>query len=222
MRFELDAKVFASDGEHIGHVDRAIIDPSTNEVTNIVVRTGAIFGRDILVPRIDLEHGVHDDEGIHLSLTKEQLEALPDYVPEAYGPAPGTWVAPAGYGFPDGSYMFPLAFDPMTGGTPIMIPPDDTQLDDPDVVTLTKGALVLDREGDDIGVVDDIRFDTESGRLQGFVLRVGGALRTLFGGGDTVEVSRYQIESVGESIVRLRLAKDDVEAAAEAAHAHAS
>jgi hypothetical protein len=45
------------------------------------------------------------------------------------------------------------------------------------------------------------------------VLRVGGALRTLFGGGDTVEVSRSQIESVGESIVKLRLAKEEVEAA---------
>jgi len=66
-------------------------------------------------------------------------------------------------------------------------------------------------------VVDDLRFDAENGNLQGFVLRVGGALRTLFGGGDTVEVSRYQIESVGESLVRLRLAKDEVEAAAEAA-----
>lgn len=219
MRLELDAKVLASDGEHIGHVDRAIIDPHTNEVTNIVVRTGAIFGRDILVPRVDLESGVQDDDGIRLSLTKEQLEKLPDFEPEAYGPPPGTWVAPAGYGFPGGSYIYPLALDPMTGGMPIMLPPDGTELDDPDVVTLTKGALVLDRNGDDIGVVDDMRFDTESGRLQGFVLRVGGALRTLFGGGDTVEVSRYQIESVGESIVRLRLVKEEVEQAAEAAHA---
>jgi sporulation protein YlmC with PRC-barrel domain len=71
-------------------------------------------------------------------------------------------------------------------------------------------------------VVDDVRFDTDSGRLQGFVLRVGGALRTLSGGGDTVEVSRHQIESVGESIVRLRLAEDEVEAAAEGARAGAS
>ena len=219
MRLDLDAKVLASDGEHIGNVDRAIIDPTTNEVTNIVVRTGAIFGRDILVPREDLERGVQDDDAIRLNLTKEQLEALPDYQPEAYGPPPGTWVAPGGYGLPTGSYVYPLAVDPMMGGMPVLIPDENAAYDETDPVTLTKGALVLDRNGDDIGVVDDMRFDTESGKLQGFVLRVGGALRTLFGGGDTVEVSRYQIESVGESIVRLRLLKEDVEHAAEAAHA---
>ena len=53
MRVDLDAKVRASDGEEIGSVDRAIVDPHTNEVTHIVVRTGAIFGRDIVVPRED-------------------------------------------------------------------------------------------------------------------------------------------------------------------------
>jgi sporulation protein YlmC with PRC-barrel domain len=221
MRLDLDAKVLASDGEHIGSVDRAIIDPQTNEVTNIVVRTGAIFGRDILVPREDLERGQQDGDAIRLGLTKEQLEALPDFAPEAYGPPPGTWVAPAGYGFPAGSYAYPLAVDPMMGAMPIMVPGEnaDVDIEDGDEVTLTKGALVLDRNGDDIGVVDDVRFDADSGRLQGFVLRVGGALRTLFGGGDTLEVSRYQIESVGESIVRLRLLKEEVENAAEAAHA---
>lgn len=220
MRIELDAKVRASDGDDIGHIDRAVVDPRTNEVTDIVVRTGTIFGRDILVPREEIERGSRhdDDEAITLMLTKDELEQLPDYVPEQYAPPVSTWVAPVGYGFPASGYIWPIAVDPMVGGTPVMVPDDETA-EDPDTVTLTKGALVLDRHGDDIGVVDDVRFDAASGNLQGFVLRVGGALRTLFGGGDTLEVSRYQIESVGESLVRLRLAKDEVEAAAEAADA---
>lgn len=222
MRLDLDAKVRASDGEDIGSVDRAVIDPQTNEVTYLVVRTGAIFGRDILVPREDLERGSQDGDTIRLSLTKDELERLPDFEPDRYGPPPGTWVAPATYGFPVGSYAYPLAVDPMMGGMPVLIPDERTEIDENDPVTLTKGALVLDRHGDDIGVVDDMRFDADSGRLQGFVLRVGGALRTLFGGGDTLEVSRAQIESVGESIVRLRLAKDEVEAAADGARVGAS
>lgn len=219
MRFDLDAKVRASDGDDIGSVDRAIIDPRTHEVMSIVVRTGAIFGRDIMVPREDIERASQDGDAIRLTLTKDELERLPDFQPEEYGPPPGTWVAPAGYAFPAGSYAYPLAVDPMGMSMPILIPDGSDAVEEPDTVTLTKGALVLDRHGDDIGVVDDIRFDGDSGRVQGFVLRVGGALRTLFGGGDTVEVSRLQIESVGESIVHLRLAKDEVEAATEAAHA---
>jgi sporulation protein YlmC with PRC-barrel domain len=151
-----------------------------------------------------------------LSLSKDELERFPDFVPEQYGAPPPTWVAPVGYGFPSGGYAWPIATDPMLGAVPMTVPDADAYVEEPDTVTLTKGALVLDRHGEDIGVVDDVRFESESGRVQGFVLRVGGALRTLFGGGDTVEVARHQIASVGESLVQLRLAKDEVEAAAEA------
>jgi len=219
MRVNLDAKVRASDGEDVGSVDRAVVDPRTNEVTHMVVRTGAIFGRDIMVPREDLERASLDGDTLQLDLTKDELEQFPDFVMDQYGAPPPTWVAPAGYGFPSTGYAWPIAVDPMMGPAPMMLPDDD--LDDdfegPDQVTLTKGALVMDRNSDDVGVVDDVRFDVETGRLQGFVLRVGGALRTLFGGGDTVEVSRQQIERIGESMVHLRLAKEEIEAATEAA-----
>jgi len=219
MRLDLDAKVRASDGEDIGSVDRAVVDPRTNEVTHIVVRTGAIFGRDIMVPREDLERGSQDGDTIHLDLTKDELKEFPDFVMDQFSAPPPTWIAPAGYGFPAAGYAWPVAVDPMMGPTPMVIPDDtlDDEMEEPDQVTITKGTLVLDRHSDDIGAVDDVRFDAETGQLQGFVLRVGGALRTLFGGGDTVEVSRHQIEHVGESLVRLRLAKEEVETAAEAA-----
>jgi sporulation protein YlmC with PRC-barrel domain len=219
MRLDLDAKVRARDGEEIGSVDRAIVNPQTNEVTDIVVRTGAIFGRDIVVPREDVERANQDGDTIQLDLTKEELERFPDFAIEEYGAPPPTWVAPAGYGFPAGSYAWPVAMDPMSGPMPMPVPQelvDDADVEEPEQVTLTKGALVLDTHDDDIGVVDDLRFDADTGQLQGFVLRVGGALRTLFGGGDTIEVSRHQIKNVGESVVTLRLAKEEVEAAAHA------
>ena len=41
MRVDLDAKVRAQDGEDIGSIDRVIVDPRSNEVTHVVVRTGA-------------------------------------------------------------------------------------------------------------------------------------------------------------------------------------
>jgi sporulation protein YlmC with PRC-barrel domain len=225
MRVDLDARVLARDGEEIGSVDRAIVDPTSNEVTSIVVRTGAVFGRDIVVAREELEQASEDGDSIRLSLTKDEMEQLSDYVPEQFSPVPPTWVAPAGYGFPASGYVWPVAVDPIdpassmpiTMTEPIAV--DEMGLDDEvDLVTLNKGAVVMDKHGDDIGVVDDVRFDGRTGQLQGFVLRVGGALRTMFGGGDTLELSYREIERVGESVVYLRLAKDEVEAAA---HAHA-
>ena len=219
MRIDLDAKVRARDGDDIGSVDRAIVDPRNNEVTHFVVRTGAIFGRDIVIPREDVERATQEGDSIHLDLSKDELERFPDFAPEEFGAPPPTWVAPAGYGFPASGYAWPIAMDPMMGPVPMEIPEEyvDQDVEESDQVTLTKGALVLDRHDDDIGVVDDLRFDADTGKLQGFVLRVGGALRTLFGGGDTVEVSSFQIESVGESVVKLRLAKEEVETAAHAA-----
>jgi len=223
MRVDLDAKVLARDGEEIGSVDRAIVDPNTEEVTAIVVRTGTIFGRDIVVAREELEQASEDGDSIRLQLTKDELEQLPDFAPEQFGAVPPTWVAPAGYGFPSSGYVWPVAVDPLDpAATPIMPPEpiaaDEMGLDEePDLVSLNKGAVVFDSHGDDVGVIDDVRFDARTGELQGFVLRVGGTLRTMFGGGDTLELARREIDRVGESIVYLRLSKDQIEAAA---HAH--
>jgi sporulation protein YlmC with PRC-barrel domain len=219
MRVDLDAKVRARDGEDIGSVERAIVDPETRELAAFVVRTGAIFGRDIVVSRTHLEQAAEDGDAIRLDLTKDELETLPDFMPEQYMAPPPAWVAPAGYGFPATGYVWPVAVDPIDPmSVPVAMPVEDTTdpAEQPDLVTLNKGSVVMDRNGDDIGVVDDIRFDAQMGDLQGFVLRVGGVLQTLFGGGDTVEISRRDIERVGESVVYVRLSKDEIEATAQA------
>src|SRR4051794_38476906 len=146
MRLDLDAKVRARDGDDIGSVDRAIVDPRTNEVTHIVVRTGTIFGRDIMVPRADIERGGVDGDTIQLDLTKDELDQFPDFVLEQYSAPPPAWVAPAGYGFPSTGYAWPIAVDPMMGPVPMSVPDDDlnAEAEDLDQVTLIKGALVLD------------------------------------------------------------------------------
>jgi len=223
MRVDLDAKVRARDGDEIGSVDRAIVDPHTEEVTSFVVSTGAIFGRDVVVARGDLEQATDDGDAIRLRLTKDELEQLPDFVPERFTPPPPTWIAPAGYGFPSSGYVWPVAVDPVEPMAAPIPTPDaglseaiadtDAITDEPDLVTLNKGAIVMDSHGEDIGVVDEVRFDAQTGQLQGFVLRIGGVLRTMFGGGDTIEISRHDIDRVGESVVYLQRAKEQIEAA---------
>ena len=63
--------------------------------------------------------------------------------------------------------------------------------------------------GDEIGVVDDLRFDANSGRLQGLVVRAGGTIQTFFGGGDTREVDMSDVERVGEGNVYLRVSSEE-------------
>src|SRR5919201_2599070 len=192
MRVDLDAKVLTRDGDEAGSVARAVVNPETNEVTEFVVSTGALFGRDVLVPRREIGRASPDGDAIRLALTREEIERLPAYIPADYVVPPAGWTYAGAYAFgPYGGYVWPAAY----AGYQYPVRPGGTGTAPgrPEEPTIGKGAVVFDRDGEDLGVVDDVLFDPESGRLRGFVLRVGGVLRTLLGGGDTVEVTRREV-----------------------------
>ena len=60
MRVDLDAKIRTSDGKDAGSVQRAVVDPDTNEVTHFVVSTGGLLGHDVLLPREQIEGATRD------------------------------------------------------------------------------------------------------------------------------------------------------------------
>lgn len=228
MRVDLDAKVRTSDGEDAGTVERVVVDPHKNEVTEFVLNTGGLLGRDVRIAREEIERASRDGDVLRLRLTKAELERLPTYVSTAYGAPPAGWVPPAGYGFPYGSFLWPVGYATMepypvtapgahAGATaadaagPGMTAAGAATTSTDELPQIGKDAIVLDRNGEDIGVVDDVRFDAESGALRGFVLRVGGTLATLFGGGTMVDVDASMVDRVDAGIVRLNATKDAVE-----------
>lgn len=210
MRVHLDARVRTRDGGTAGSVQRAVINPRTNELTDLVISTGIFLGRAVLVPREAIERAAADGDAIRLRLSKPELETLPTYRPAAHIAPPASRVAPVGYAFPFIAYIWPA------GGPAALRPAgpgagDATPAGAAESPTIPKGALVIDGSGEDIGVVDDVWFAAGSGRLSGFVLRLGGALRTLLGGGNTVEVSAGEVDHVGECTVHLTLTKAELE-----------
>src|SRR3954452_6739922 len=84
MRVDLDAKVFTHEGAEIGHVHRAIVDPRSNEVTELVIGTGGLLGHDVLLPIAEIERADLDGDAIRLTLTRGDVEKLPDYQPMEY------------------------------------------------------------------------------------------------------------------------------------------
>ena len=209
MRVDLDAKVLTADGEHAGSVQRAVVDPRTNEVTELVISTGALLGRDVLLPRAEIDRASRDGDTIQLRLTRDELDRLPDFVSANYVAPPVGWLPPGGYAFGAfGGFVWPATYADLAAAQP----PPANAVEEP---SIGKGAVVFDRNGDDLGVVDDVLFDGATGRLRGFVLRVGGAFRTLFGGGDTLELASGWVDRVGEGAVHLRVAKEEVERAAQ-------
>jgi uncharacterized protein YrrD len=87
------AVVIAED-EPIGRVERLIVSPGTGEVTGLVVRKGVLLRRDIVIP-IDAVDEAGEDE-VHLGLTIEQLNQLPEFREEDYIDAPPDWQSPRG------------------------------------------------------------------------------------------------------------------------------
>src|SRR5436190_16548338 len=152
MRVDLNAKVRTRDGEAAGSVNRAIIDPDADQVSEFVVSTGGLFGYDVLVPRERLEASSRDGDAIRLDLTKEELKNLPRYMPADYMvPATG-WVAPVGYGYPATGFLWPAGYLPTEEPTTPR-GPGGGEGAGKQWPAVEKGTVVRDRSGAEIGGV---------------------------------------------------------------------
>ncbi len=202
MRIDLDAKVETHDGRAAGNVKYAVIDPATKEVTAFVVSTGSLLGREVLVPRHDLERAMPNGEVLRLDLSKDDLERLPSFNTIEYSPLPAGWWTPA-LGYPLSGYLSPASYLPAAALR-------DERQSVPHDITVTKGATIYDRARQEVGVVEDVRFEAASGRLTGLVARAGGGLETAFGRGHVVEIDRAEIDSVADEKVYLGVTKEDL------------
>lgn len=70
-----DARVHAVDGE-IGRVQGLVVESGSHHVTHVLLQEGHLWGRkDVAIP-ISAVTAV-DDDGVHVSMTKHDLEQLP-------------------------------------------------------------------------------------------------------------------------------------------------
>jgi sporulation protein YlmC with PRC-barrel domain len=66
--------VQATDG-HIGHVQGLVIDPASHHVTHVLLQEGHLWGRkEVSIP---IKSVTKADDGIAVSLTKQEIEDLP-------------------------------------------------------------------------------------------------------------------------------------------------
>lgn len=68
------AKVIASDGEHVGHVERILADPSVDQVTHLLISRG-IFNKEVkLIPsKWILKIG---EESVYLNVNNDSIEGM--------------------------------------------------------------------------------------------------------------------------------------------------
>ena len=69
--------VFSSDGEHVGDVERLLVEPDTNRATHFTISQGLLFKDRKLIPAHWVESTGEDK--IRLSVSSEFLRELPSY-----------------------------------------------------------------------------------------------------------------------------------------------
>jgi uncharacterized protein YrrD len=71
------AKVVSADGEHVGSVERLIVNSDTKDVTHLLVKEGVLFTKKKVVPANWIGETYADE--VHLVVDSKLLRGLPDY-----------------------------------------------------------------------------------------------------------------------------------------------
>jgi sporulation protein YlmC with PRC-barrel domain len=192
MRIELNAKVRTRDGHDVGHVTHVLFDPEGKNVHGVIA--SGVLGPDHIIPIRDVERATSDGAVIVLDLSRERFERLEKFVADRYAPPPLGWVPPAAgiaQGLPTEAYLWAATIA-------------DT------APHLEPGSPVVDRDGDEVGVVADVDVAPQTGKVQRFTVKVGSALGHLLGQPKEIELLPSDVARVEAGEVRLRHDKEDL------------
>jgi sporulation protein YlmC with PRC-barrel domain len=195
-RFEPGADVISSDGEKVGTVVYVVVKPPEIHVTNIVVSTGAIIGRDILV---DVGSVSRVEGGkVYLSIPKDKVTACPDYVEVNFEQPPLEWAPEGPIFFPTQSILWPVGVNYRQATSLKVNAPEGT-------VGLHEGMEVDSSDGHKIGKVHAIDVDSASGNVTDIVIEHGLLSKQRF------RIAASEIAEIHADRVTLKLTKADVE-----------
>ncbi len=193
--FTIGAEVMARDGEPLGSVAYVVVQPPRLHVTNLVVSTGSLLGRDIVVPVDAVEQA--DEQRVHLALTKEQFAAQPDYVDVEYQQPTQDWQM-GGLGYPGSTVLWPT-------GTYFPQPESVTVNAPAGTVGLHEGMDVQSGDGHRVGSIDGLETDPSTGDLTAIAVKHGFLFTH-----DTV-IPMEEIQGVDNDIVTLRTSHDELQ-----------
>jgi len=152
----IGSAVEGTDGK-LGEVHRVIVDARTNNVTDIVVKHGFVFGKERMVPLSYVDR-VDDDGTVHVKLDEHGFEGMQAFADDRFHAPDPDYVGPPG--FHNGTFLLDTVFFESAGtgggwaGKPLGYPggeqisPDDMQRP-----MIEPGSPILDVDGEKIGEV---------------------------------------------------------------------
>lgn len=196
QRIDIGADVIGRDGNKIGTVAYVVVQPPQMHVADFVVSTGAIIGRDVVVPMDSVERVA--DGKVYLSIDKEALGELKDYVEVHYDAPPEGWVPLGGFGYPTGATLWPAGtYYPQMSSVTVNAPSG--------TVGLHHGMDVESSDGHKIGSIQSVDEDPDTGDITDLIVKHGLL------SGHHLRIPCSAIESTQEGRVRLNLTKDEAD-----------
>ncbi len=188
--------VYTSDGVHLGHVVKVVLDPRQHwRLTDFIVQRGLFFKRDRVVPA-DLVERTEDDR-IALRLSSEEARSLPLYREMTLEQPVET---PSLLAYEPARVL--MWIDPYAEAKPVLRQRVRLGVD-PDEHIVGRGTQVWAVDGP-VGVVDHVLVDPETHELVGLVVRRN---RWLF---HDVVIPAEWIAEVGDEFIWLSRAREDV------------
>lgn len=200
MEIPIGAQVECKDGI-CGSSVYVLINPVTEKVTHLVVRESTLSQAEYIVPVDFISDTIAGT--IQLNCSKAELEKMDPFVQTRFveDKVPNQNFSYAGGYYGLGTYYYwPYVYPERTA----MFPVEEKEIPEGELA-ITRGTRVQAKDGD-IGRVDELVIDAESGRITHFVLREGH----LWGKKDVI-IPVSEIDRIDLDTVFLKLDKHEVE-----------
>jgi hypothetical protein len=192
MDIPVDATVECTDGP-CGRSTYAIVDPTKESVTHVVIEESGLGGQERLAPVNLISQST--PATIKLRCSAEELQNLQPFVKHEYLPGAEPFLA-----YPPGHYMVWSAG--ISGGTPPVTEQTDVP---PGELAVSRGARVEASDGK-VGHVDEFLTDPVGQQITHLVLRQGHLW-----GQREITIPANQIERIEPGVVYLKLDKKGIE-----------
>jgi uncharacterized protein YrrD len=217
MQLKLGDPVRSLDGQDIGKIRHLILEPSTTVVKTLVVEKGWFLPEDIELPLDAVQET--GEKGIRVAYTAEQVKSLPRFEESRYAPVPsehttafqnypfGGLLWPNGYGIPlytPVGYPLPIAV-PEEEKTDSSPPEEEAPPQEECRAVISAGDEVISQDGEKIGVVHSVTFDSATRRPTSLVVRHGRLFH------EDQELAADTISTVENGVVYLNQNRDQIQ-----------
>ncbi len=202
MNFKTGAEVFSCEDKKVGNIKRVVLNPQTDEVSNLVVEKGFLFTTDKVLPIEWVNRAT--EEKVTLKETKESFEDLPDFEENLYLPV--DWHETDAQ-YVRSSYWYPtFPFWGRTGAVyaqaPVRYVSTRMRNIPEDSIALEEGAKVYDRDEEHLGDIEQVLVNEEYHTASHIVVEHGLFEKT------RKLIPTFWIKSVNEDGVYLSIAED--------------